>query len=78
VTKTLDGFDVAASSVKRATFDYLTSLEWIDARENLCLVRPGRNHVTLRAPFVDDVHQVQTDQKALLGQGPVRRGPPSW
>jgi len=48
VTKTLDGFDVAASSVKRATFDYLASLEWIDARENLCLVGPagtGKSHL---------------------------------
>ncbi len=29
VTKTLDEFDVSASSVPRATFDYLASLEWI-------------------------------------------------
>jgi DNA replication protein DnaC len=37
-SKRLDGFKVAASSVPRATFDYLASLEWIPARENLCLV----------------------------------------
>jgi DNA replication protein DnaC len=41
VTKTLDEFDVAASSVKPATFDYLASLEWIGAKENLCLVGPA-------------------------------------
>jgi len=41
VTKTLDGFDVGTSSVKRATFDYLVSLEWVAARENLCLVGPA-------------------------------------
>lgn len=48
VAKTLDGFDVAASCVKRATFDYLSSLEWVAARENLCLVGPagtGKSHL---------------------------------
>ena len=43
VTKTLDEFDIAASSVKQATFDYLSSLEWVRAKENLCLVGPGRH-----------------------------------
>ena len=41
VAKTLDEFDVDASSVPRATFDYLVSLEWIGAKENLCLVGPA-------------------------------------
>jgi DNA replication protein DnaC len=48
VTKTLDEFDVAASSVKPATFDYLASLEWIRGKENLCLVGPagtGKSHL---------------------------------
>src|SRR5271166_3307269 len=48
VTKTLDEFDVDASSVPRATFDYLVSLEWITAKENLCLVGPagtGKSHL---------------------------------
>ena len=48
VTKTLEEFDVAASSVPRATFDYLASLEWIGAKENLCLVGPagtGKSHL---------------------------------
>lgn len=48
VTKTLEEFDVAASSVKGATLDYLESLEWIAARENLCLVGPagtGKSHL---------------------------------
>ena len=35
VAKTLDDFDVAASSIKTATFDYLASLEWIARRENV-------------------------------------------
>jgi DNA replication protein DnaC len=41
VTKTLDEFDVTASSVKPATFEYLAGLEWIRAKENLCLVGPA-------------------------------------
>ncbi len=48
VTKTIDEFDLTASSVKPATFDYLTSLEWITARENVCLVGPagtGKSHL---------------------------------
>ena len=40
VIKTLDQFDVAASSIPPATFDYLASLEWVRAHENLCLVGP--------------------------------------
>lgn len=48
LTKTLDEFDVASSSIKPATFDYLASLEWITAAENLCLVGPagtGKSHL---------------------------------
>ena len=48
VAKSLDEFAVAQSSVPRATFDYLASLEWIAARENLCLVGPagtGKSHL---------------------------------
>jgi DNA replication protein DnaC len=41
VIKTLDEFDLAVSSVNKATLGYLTSLEWITARENLCLVGPA-------------------------------------
>jgi len=47
VTKTLDEFDVAASSIPKATFDYLASLEWIRAAENLCMIGPagtGKSH----------------------------------
>ena len=47
VTKTLDEFDLGASSVPPATVAYLASLEWITAAENLCLVGPagtGKSH----------------------------------
>ena len=50
VTKTLDEFKVSASSVPQATFDYLASLEWIRAAENVCLVGPagtGKSHVLI-------------------------------
>jgi DNA replication protein DnaC len=48
VNKTLDEFDLKTSSVKQATFDYLASLEWIAAKENLCMVGPpgtGKSHL---------------------------------
>ena len=43
VTKSLTEFDLAASSIPRATFDYLASLEWIRAAENLLLDRASRH-----------------------------------
>ena len=48
VTKTLDELDRSACSIPGATLDYLASLEWITAKENLCLVGPpgtGKSHV---------------------------------
>ena len=41
VTKTLEGFQRAHSSIPAQTLDYLGSLEWIAAAENLCLVGPA-------------------------------------
>jgi DNA replication protein DnaC len=41
VTKTLDEFKVAASSVPQPTFDYLAALQWIPGAQNLCLVGPA-------------------------------------
>src|SRR5258708_5559331 len=48
VVKRLEEFDVGSSSVPKATFDYLASLEWIRAAENCCLIGPagtGKSHV---------------------------------
>lgn len=64
VTKTLDGFDVAASSIPVATFDYLASLEWIRAAENVCLIGPagtGKSHilVALGHAAVEAGHRVR-------------------
>jgi DNA replication protein DnaC len=47
VPKTLEGFNVADSSIPRPTFDYVSSLEWVRAKENLLLVGPsgtGKSH----------------------------------
>ena len=52
VAKTFDGFQVAVSSVPQATLDYVASLEWLRARENLCLIGPvgtGKTHLLLAA-----------------------------
>lgn len=48
VTKTLEEFDRAASTINAASLDYLASLEWINATENVVLVGPagtGKSHV---------------------------------
>ena len=48
--KTIEGFDLAASSIGAPTWAYLTSLEWISARENLTLIGPagtGRSHTLI-------------------------------
>jgi DNA replication protein DnaC len=64
VTKTLDAFDVSVSSVPPATLDYLASLEWIRAADNLCLVGPagtGKSHllVALGHAAIDAGHRVR-------------------
>src|SRR5258705_2935681 len=48
VVKRLEEFDVAASSIPKATFDHLASLEWIRGAQNTCLIGPagpGQSHV---------------------------------
>jgi DNA replication protein DnaC len=64
VTKRLEDFDVAASSIPKATFDYLASLEWIRAAENVCLIGPagtGKSHVlvALGVAAVEAGHRVR-------------------
>jgi DNA replication protein DnaC len=79
VAKTLDDFEVSISSVPRATFDYLASLEWIRARENLVLVGPagtGKSHLLvalgmaaveagLRVRYLTAVELVETLYRGL-------------
>ena len=64
VIKTLEEFDLGVSSINTATFDYLATLEWITARENLCLVGPagtGKSHllVALGTAAVQAGHRVR-------------------
>lgn len=50
VLKTLEEFDLAASSIAAPTFAYLSSLEWVGARENLALIGPagtGKSHTLI-------------------------------
>ncbi|GAB4077228.1 IS21-like element helper ATPase IstB [Nostocoides australiense] len=50
VLKTIDEFDLAASSIPAPTWAYLSSLEWIHATENLALIGPagtGKSHTLI-------------------------------
>jgi DNA replication protein DnaC len=64
VPKTLESFDVAASSIPAATFDHLTALDWIPAKANLVLIGPagtGKSHtlIGLGVAAVDAGHKVK-------------------
>jgi len=64
VTKRLEDFDVKASSIPAATLDYLASLEWVRATENVCLIGPagtGKSHilVALGHAAVEAGHRVR-------------------
>jgi DNA replication protein DnaC len=64
VIKTIDEFDRTVSSIPTATLDYLASLEWLAAQENLCLVGPagtGKSHllVALGVAAVHAGHRVR-------------------
>ena len=50
VLKTIEEFDLAASSIPAPTWAYLTSLEWVRARENVALIGPagtGKSHTLI-------------------------------
>lgn len=71
VAKTLDEFDLPVSSVPKASFDYLASLEWIAAKENPCFLGPagtGKSHllVALGHAAVDAGHRVRYFSAAEL------------
>ncbi|MGH3524922.1 MAG: ATP-binding protein, partial [Mycobacterium sp.] len=64
VVKTFDEFDRTISNIATGTLDYLGSLEWITAKENLCLVGPagtGKSHllVALGVAAVHAGHRVR-------------------
>jgi DNA replication protein DnaC len=71
VTKRLDEFDRAVSSIPAATLDYLASLEWIAAAESPVLVGPagtGKSHVlvALGHAAVEAGHRVRYFSAAEL------------
>jgi DNA replication protein DnaC len=71
VRKRLEDFDVAASSIPKATFDYLASLEWVRAAENVCFIGPagtGKSHmlVALGVAAVEAGHRVRYFSAAEL------------
>ena len=73
VTKTLDELDRSVCSIPSPTLDYLASLEWITAKENLCLVGPagtGKSHllVALGAAAVAAGHKVRYFTAAELAE----------
>ena len=64
VIKTIKEFDLSASSIPAPTFAYLTSLEWIGAKENLAVIGPagtGKSHtlIALGHAAVHAGHQVR-------------------
>ena len=82
VAKTLEEFDLRASSVKRSTFDYLASLEWIRARENLVMVGPagmGKSHllIALGHAALEAGMRVRYLTASRPGSW-ARCGPPRW
>ena len=73
VAKTLDELDRAACSIPGPTLDYLATLEWITATENLCLVGPagtGKSHVlvALGVAAVQAGHKVRYFTAADLAE----------
>jgi DNA replication protein DnaC len=64
VEKTLDEFNLAESSIPKATHDYLITLDWIPRADNLCLVGPagtGKTHylIALGRAAVEAGHRVR-------------------
>jgi hypothetical protein len=64
VAKTLESFDVAASSIPPKVFDYLSSLEWIPAQQNLAIIGPagtGKSHtlIALETAAIHAGHKVR-------------------
>lgn len=64
IEKTLEEFNLAESSIPRATHDYLVTLDWIPRADNLCLIGPagtGKTHylIALGRAAVETGHKAQ-------------------
>ncbi len=81
VAKTVDGFDVGSSSVSQATFDYLSSLEWIRVQQNLAITAPpgtgkshllvGCGHAAVNAGFKIRYFTAPTSSRSSTGAWPT-------
>jgi DNA replication protein DnaC len=50
ITKTLDEFNQPESTIPKASYDYLSTLEWLHHATNLCLIGPagtGKTHMLI-------------------------------
>jgi DNA replication protein DnaC len=64
VDKTFDEFNLAESSIPKASHDYLVTLDWIGRADNVCLVGPagtGKTHylIALGTAAVEAGHKVR-------------------
>ena len=81
VEKSLDDFKVARSAVPQATFDYLASLEWLRAAENVCLVGPpgtGKSHLLLGLVGTRARRRRRRTPRALLRRARPGRDARPW
>ena len=70
VLKTLEEFDLAASSIPAPTWAYLTSLEWIPAKENLALIGPagtGKSHTPVSYTHLDVYKRQRIQRPQTIG-----------
>ena len=81
VLKTLEAFKVADSSIPRPTFEYIASLEWVRARENVLLIGPpgtGKSHALVgcgvRAVAGNQCHRAEQNPARRSGSAHVARG----
>ena len=82
VQKTLDSFDVAASSIQPKVFDYLSSLEWIRAQHNLAIIGPagtGKSHTLIGLGTAAihaglSIRRLGNHRILLLGAGDIAGG----
>ena len=75
VLKTIEEFDVAASSIPQATFDYLASLECDPGRRELLRRRPGRDREITQPGRVRRRGRPSRIQGPLLHRRRPRRDP---
>ncbi len=78
VVKPIEQFDLTASSIPAPTWAYLTSLEWISAKENLALIGPagtGKTHALIAGLSISSVRFAGSWRSGgRRARGPQSRG----